>query len=296
MFDHAVKTFDQMDELGTPRTALSLNSLLTACNQSRLYDRVPGLFEELSIKYGIRPNRISYGVLVKSYCELGKPELAIERLKEMEEKGIEVTAITYSIILHSLYMKGKTDEAEEIWSEMVKKRAVDVGAYNVKLMQIQGGDPVNVKNLIQEMVIFGMKPDTISYNYLMTCYFRHEMIKEAKKVYEDLEGFGCKPNAATFRTLVFYLCKFELFEQGYSVFKESVAVNKIPDFSTSQHLVRGLVKKSNVRDAKGLIRTVKKKFPPNLLIAWEKLEEELGIVGAKSGKTASNDSQDESSD
>ncbi|KAM7524183.1 hypothetical protein LguiA_014085 [Lonicera macranthoides] len=289
MFDHALKTYEQMEQLGTKRSSISFNALLSACNQSKMFEKVADLFDEMPKKYGIIPDRVSYGILVKSYCELRLIESAIERLKEMEEKGVEITAITFSTILHSLYKSGRVDEAEMIWGEMVSKGcAIDVGAYNVKLMYAQGGDVETVKSLIEEMSNLGLKPDTISYNYLMSCYCRNGMMSEAKKVYEGLEGNGCKPNAATFRTLIYYLCRNEQFESGYSVFKESVRVNKIPDFNTLKHLVEGLVKKSNKKDAKGLIRTVKKNFPPNLLNAWKKLEEDLGLVSANSESTPSD--------
>ncbi|KAJ8545845.1 hypothetical protein K7X08_018428 [Anisodus acutangulus] len=284
MFDHALKIYDQMDDLGTPRSAISFNVLLSACVHSKLYDRVAQLFDEMPVKYDFLPDKVSYGILIRSYCEMGSPEMAMERLKEMEEKGVEITTVTFTTILHSFYKKGKSDEADCVWNEMVKRGCVpDVGAYNVKIMNIQGGDPEGVKALIEEMSDAGLKPDTISYNYLMTCYCRNELLDEAQKVYEDLERTGCNPNAATFRTLIFYLCKKGRFETGYKVFKESVRVNKIPDFNTLKYLVEGLVKRSKLKDAKGMSRTVKKKFPPNLVKAWTKLEEELGLTKVEAG-------------
>lgn len=279
MFDQALKTYLQMDDLGTPRSALSFNVLLSACVNSKLYDRVPQLFDEMPKKHGFLPDKVSYGVLIRSYCAMGTPESAMEKLKEMEEKGVEITAVTFTTILHSLYKGGRNDEAENIWNEMVKRGCdPDVGAYNVKIMNIQRGDPEGVKGLIEEMSNVGLKPDTISYNYLMSCYCRNGMMDEAEKVYEDLETKGCNPNASTFRTLIFYLCKNEQFETGYRVFTESVRASKIPDVNTLKYLVHGLVKSSKVKEAKEMIRTLKKKFPPNLVKVWTKLVDELGLA------------------
>ncbi|XVE82656.1 hypothetical protein DITRI_Ditri16bG0023600 [Diplodiscus trichospermus] len=285
MLDHAMKTFQQMDQFGTPRSAISFNSLLSACIQSRQVDKVPQLFDEIPKKYGgVSPDKVSYGILVKSYCEAGQPEKGIEVLREMEKKSLEVTAVTFTTILNSLYKKGKAEEADKLWSEMMKSgREFDVASYNVRISYLQGGEPQKVKELIDDMSSLGLKPDTITYNYLMTCYCKHGMLDEAKKVYEGLESNGCNPNAATFRTLVFYLCLNGLYEQGYKVFKESVRVHKIPDFNTLKHLVEGLVKNKKIKEAKGLIRTVKKKFPPNFLNAWKKLEDELGLVSGHAG-------------
>nr|XP_016490433.1 PREDICTED: pentatricopeptide repeat-containing protein At4g36680, mitochondrial-like [Nicotiana tabacum] len=290
MFDHALKTYHQMDDLGTPRSVVSFNVLLSACVNSKLYDRVPQLFDEMPKKHGFLPDKVSYGVLIRSFCEMGKAELAMERLKEMEKKGVEVTVVIYTTILHSLYKGGRSDEAERIWNEMAKRGCgPDVGAYNVKIMNIQGGDPEGVKGLIEEMSNAGLKPDTISYNYLMSCYCRNGMMDEAEKVYEDLETNGCNPNASTFRTLIFYLCRSERFEAGYRVFRESVTANKIPDVNTLKYLVHGLVNSSKVKDAKEMIRTMKKKFPPNVVKVWIKLEHELGLAKAEDSGIKSNE-------
>ncbi|PON67702.1 Tetratricopeptide-like helical domain containing protein [Parasponia andersonii] len=294
MFDHALRTFDQMDQLGTPRSVISFNSLLTACNQSKLFDKVPELFDEIPKKYGVTPDKVSFGILVKAYCAAGSPQRAIEIVGEMEKNGLEITAVTYTTIVDALYKKGQAEEAEKLWKTMVDNGCeVDVAAYNVRIMHSHGGEPENVKALIDEMSNAGLKPDTISYNYLMTCYCRSGKMDEAKKVYEGLEGNGCKPNAATFRTLIYYLCKNEDFEKGHKIFKKSVQVHKIPDFNTLKHLVEGLVKKKKIKEAKGMIRTFKKKFPPNVLNSWRKVEESLGLASASSDAHSASDEDEE---
>lgn len=279
MFEHAMRTYNQMEDLGTPRSAISFNALLSACNHSKLFDKVPQLFDEIPKRFKISPDKISYGILVKSHCEAGSPQKAIQIVREMEKNGVEITAVTFTTILDSLYRKGESEEAEKVWNMMISKGCeIDVGAYNVRLMHEHGGKPEQVQSLIEEMANSGLKPDTISYNYLMTCYCKNGMIDEARKVYEDMEGNGCNKNAATFRTLIYYLCRNGEFEKGYRVFKESVKMHKIPDFNTMKILVEGLVEKKKMKEAKGLIRTVRKKFPPNSLNAWRRVEESLGLA------------------
>ncbi|KAK4262193.1 hypothetical protein QN277_027778 [Acacia crassicarpa] len=287
MFDHALNTYNQMDDLGTPRSALSFNALLSACIDAKLFDKVPILFDEMPKKYGVAPDKISYGMLVKSFCEVSQPEKALELVKEADEKGMEITVVTYTTILDGLYRKGKSDEAEKLWNLMDKKGCTDAAAYNVRLMfEQKGRQPEEVKAMIDEMTNAGIKADTVTYNCLMTCYLKSGMVDEAKAVFQGLRKNGCKPNAATFRSLVYYLCRNGNYEQGYKVFKKSVEIHKIPDFNTLKILTEGLVKKGKKKEAKGLIRTVKKKFPPHMLKAWEKVEEDLNLtsVDAESEK------------
>ncbi|KAM6564556.1 hypothetical protein CsatB_024554 [Cannabis sativa] len=294
MFEQAMKTFEQMDELGTPRSVISFNSLLTACNHSKLFEKVPELFNDLPKKYGVLPDKVSYGILVRSYCEAGTPEKALEIVADMEKNDLEVTAVTYTTIMDALYKKGQADEADKLWNTMLENGCeVDVTAYNVRIMHSHGGEPETVKAMIEEMRNAGLKPDAISYNYLMTSYCKSGMLDEAKKVFDGLEGNGCNPNAATFRSLIYYLCRNGDFDKGYKIFKKSVQVHKIPDFNTLKHLVEGLVKKKKIKEAKGMIRTIKKKFPPNVLVSWGKVEESLGLVSASSEAHAATDDEDE---
>jgi pentatricopeptide repeat protein len=224
-------------------------------------------------------------MLVKAYCEDGKPDKAIEVLGGMEKKGVEVTAIVCTPVLNCLYSKGKKDEAERFLDGMVERGCeLDAVVYNVKISNAVSQGPERVKELIEEMESYGLKPDTISYNYLMTSYCTSGMMEEAKKVYEEFRVHGCKANAATFRTLVFNLCKSGEYEKGYEIFKDSVKVHRIPDFNTLKYLVKGLVEKKKIKEAKGLIRTMKKKFPLNLLNAWKKVEENLGLHSTEEDK------------
>ncbi|VVB10018.1 unnamed protein product [Arabis nemorensis] len=287
MFDHAMRTFEEMDQYETPRSAVSFNALLTACLHSKNFDKVPQLFDEIPQRYNnIVPDKISYGILIKSYCDSGSPEKAIEIMRQMEGKSIEVTTFAFTAILDSLYKSSKLDIAENLWNEIVKKGwEFDNAAYNVRIMSVQKESPERVEELIDEMISKGLKPDTISYNYLLTAYCEKGMLDEAKKVYEGLKVNGCAPNAATFRTLIFHLCDNGLYEQGYAVFKKSVKMNKIPDFNTLKHLAAGLVKNKKTDDAKGLIRSVKKKFPPSN--AWNKLGEELGLYSKTDASSSS---------
>ncbi|XP_068640069.1 small ribosomal subunit protein mL103 (rPPR7) [Aristolochia californica] len=278
MVDNAVKTFEQMDEMGAPRSVVSFNALLSACNRSRRFEKVPKLFNELSEKYRITPNEISYGILIKSLCDSSSPESACSVLEEMREKKVEVTPYTYTSLLDAFYEKGKVQEAEKIWEEMGKKGCSrDATAYNVKVKYASGGKPEAVLKLMDEMIEAGLKPDTISYNYLMTSYSKNHQMEEAVKVYQGLPLHGCSANAATFRVLLFFLCRHKDYDKGLEVFETSVKVDRIPDFGTLKLLVEGLAMNSRSEEAKNVIRVVKKKFPESFLKAWKKLEAKLGL-------------------
>ncbi|KAM7263606.1 hypothetical protein ACFE04_001289 [Oxalis oulophora] len=283
---HALNTYNQIDELGIPRTVNSFNAVLNALVQSKCSEKVPTLFNELSGKYDIVPDKVSYGILVRSYCELGLPEKGLEVLELMKAKNVEVTPVTYSTVMNILYKKGKDDEAERLWTEMLEKGCkLDVAAYNVRLINA-GKDIGRVKELIGEMGNFGLKPDIFSYNAVIHCYGKNVNFEEIKKVYQGLEANGCKPNVRTFGTIIYHLCKNAEYEDAYKMFKESVRVNKVPLFEILKPLAVGLAEKKKLSEAKEFFRTLEEKFHPNLMNEWKKVEIDLGLV-SEDGATLS---------
>lgn len=279
MLDHAIQTFEQLECCaGAPRSVLAFNAVLSACTTCRAYDKVPILFSKLAGKHAVVPNEVSYGILIKSHCESGSPDSALQALDEMKGRKLEANMVIYTTILDGLYKKGMVEDAERVWSEMIEiGDGPDVAAYNVRIMHAHGGKPGEVLRLINEMLFVGLKPDVTSYNYLMTCFCKHGVMEEAKKVYGGMQGDVCRANGSTFRVFLFYLCRSGDLDMALEVFKVSVKRNRMPNYQTVKPLVVGLVLRKKMREAKEVIELAKKKSQEYRLSAWKTLEVELGL-------------------
>ncbi|KAG0491656.1 hypothetical protein HPP92_005054 [Vanilla planifolia] len=280
MLNRAISTFEDIPGLcSAVPTTVSFNALLSAAIRAKKPHQVPKIFSEISEKHSITPDNSSYGVLVKALCLSGKVDKAFEILKEMDEKGLKVTAFIYTTLIDSLYKEGKPVKAEELWNEMLENGCKpDLVTHNVKVMyQALHGSPEKVLKSISEFEAAGLKPDVITYNYLMSCYSRNGRFGDVMEVYKGLKSKGCDPNAATFKLLLTHLRKIGDFDAGIAVFKDSVRHNKIPDFMIMRPFVVGLAKNSKVEEAKMVVSVVKQRFPGNLLGEWILVEKELGL-------------------
>ncbi|KAG0476007.1 hypothetical protein HPP92_012848 [Vanilla planifolia] len=255
------------------------NALVSACNHSKaLFRRVPDLLSELSRRHSLSPDKISYGILIKSLCLARDASKALPVLREMEEKKIEITKVSYTTILDSLYKEGKPEEAERIWRRCAQGCRPDVVAYNVKCMYwSKSGKSEDVLRLMEEMKDAGLDPDTITYNYLMSCYCKYGRFEDAKRVYRELGEKGCEPNSATFKNLLYALCKNDDFDGGLEVFNDSVKHRKLPDLSSVKMLVELLMKASKVKVATRVVIGLSKKFPELFTGSWKDLEKIVGL-------------------
>ncbi|KAH7669250.1 TPR-like protein [Dioscorea alata] len=261
------------------RTIPTVNSILSALNRSKSPSLVPPLFSSLFPALSLTPDHVSYGILIKSHCLLRRASShALPLLHELRSKNLHITPVILTTILDSLYKESKPDQAEKIWQEMKSNAALDLPAYNVRIMHYAfTGRPKDILNLIEEMEAAGFKPDIITFNYLMTCYCNNGRLEDAKKVYRELGARGCEPNAVTFNNFVHLLCKNGDFAAAAEVSMDGMKRNKVPDFGTTKMLVEGLLRGSKVRAAKRVVSKVRNKFPAKFEGGWKELGREVGL-------------------
>lgn len=70
MVDEAQRTFDELEDLGCPRSVKSFNALLTVFVECGEFDRVLKAVEELPESISL--NGISYNILIKANCAKGE--------------------------------------------------------------------------------------------------------------------------------------------------------------------------------------------------------------------------------
>jgi pentatricopeptide repeat protein len=195
-----------------------------------------------------------------------------------------LTGQIYRLLLVSLRSCQKTEEANQLWIDMVANGVgPDHTAYNVKVWYHAVRDEIErVGELISEMEASGDKrarPDTITYNYLIGCLSKNDRVKDVKDVYKMMmsKKKRCSPNATTFKHVFCCLLRSGDFEAGIEVFRDSLRSNNLPYFWVLKNLVEGLVKEGKVEAAKEVIKEARNKCSVSLSSRWKNVENKLGL-------------------
>lgn len=208
-------------------------------------------------------------MLIKSLCKSKKAAYCLKLLEKMEEKGVNVTTVAYTTILDSLYKEKKMVDAEKLWKAMKKKGVkLDVPAYNVRIMGRMTGEVSRVKEVVKEIEQAGLKPDTITYNYLMSCYCNNGKFVDARKVYEQIK----EPNRKTFKLYIVALCKKEDLVGAVKVFNNALEKEKVPDLGVVKIFIDKLMKAKKEGVAKWAVAELKKQFGEDFTGGWLELE------------------------
>ena len=264
MFEHAHKLFDEMPRLNCERTVMSFNALLSACVNSKKFDKISGFFQELPASLGIVPNVVSHNIIVHAFCEMGSLDSALSVLDEMEKVGLEPDSITFNTLLFAFYQKGSYADGEKIWDLMKKKNvAPNVRSYNAKLGGLVSESRMSeAVELFDEMKTSGIKPDVFTLHFLMKGFCNAGNLEESKRWFGEIAKNELPPIRATYMIIIPFLVENGDFEMAADLCKVAFRRRWLIEPALLQQLVEGLVKESKIEEATELeeLAKLKRKF------------------------------------
>lgn len=273
MINDAVRTFEELPQLGIPRSFKALNALLFACLLSKEYKEVRRIFLEFPKKYGIECNLDSYNTVIKSFCESGSSSSAYSIIAEMERKRVTPNATSYGLMIAGFYKEEKFDDVGTVMN-MMKKGGVEAGLsiYNIRIQSLcKLGRSGEAKALFIGMLNRGMKVNTVTYMHLIHGFCKEGNLDEAKKLFRGMKNSGLKPESDCYFTLIYFMCEGGEFEYALEVYKECMEKNWVPNFGTMKSLVNGLISIGKVDEAREIVGQMKNKFSKNVDL-WNEVE------------------------
>ncbi|OIV99596.1 hypothetical protein TanjilG_17406 [Lupinus angustifolius] len=109
---------------------------------------------------GLLANTVTYNILIRGFCKLGRFHEATEVLSEMTENGIFPDCITYSTLIYMYCRSGNVGAAVKLWDTMLNK---------------------------------GLEPDLVAYNLLIYGCCVNGELNKAFQLRDDMLRRGVKP-------------------------------------------------------------------------------------------------------
>ncbi|URE47940.1 PPR repeat [Musa troglodytarum] len=256
MVTHAVTTFRQLPALGTPRSVMSFNALLTAFADSGDVEGLVAAFRDIpAADPTIIPNLISYNVLIRALCEKGDLDAALGTVDLMERNGISPDLIACNTLLHWSYERKESSEAEKIWALMRKKNIEpNTKSFNTKLRWlVSEGRTAEAAKLVDQLNHVGLQPDAFSFNALIKGYCQEGNLEEAKRLFSDFSKNQCAPNKGTFEIIIPYLCEAGELDLALKCCYDSMSTRCFVEAAVFQRVVNGLAKSSRMDEATKLV-------------------------------------------
>ncbi|KAL3625784.1 hypothetical protein CASFOL_030313 [Castilleja foliolosa] len=200
---------------------------------------------------GLEPDVTSYSILLHVYSRAHKPQLCMDKLEMMKEKGIWPSIATYTSVIKCLCSCGRMDDAESLLNEMVGYGVSPSSAtYNCFFKEYRGRKDVDgamrlYRRMKEESLL--LKPDMHTYNILLGMFMGLGKMSLVWEVWGDVKASGIGPDLDAYTVLVHGLCERRKWREACEFFMEMVEKGILPQKITFETLYRGLIQADMLR-------------------------------------------------
>ncbi len=135
-------------------------------------------------KEGLKPNTITYNLLISYYRNLGRMEDSMAVFERMIASGVQPNAAIYTTLIAGFSAKGNFTIAERLFKECQSKLEPDLHLFNAMIsVYLAAGKPEDARLLSNSMIEAGLKPNHITYKVFLAELLENKQIEEAEKLF-----------------------------------------------------------------------------------------------------------------
>lgn len=226
----------------------ALNLLISTLCQHKCPDLALHIFQEMN--YHIcPPDRDTYRILMKGLCENKRLNEAIHLLYSMfwriSQKGSGEDVVVYRTLLETLCENSHVDQAIEILDKILRKGLGTSKKRNrLKIVNsYEGVDIQQIKASINEALVKGLVPSSISYCAMAIDLYSENKIDEANMVVYEMNLKQFKPPISIYEAKLSALFRVGRVNEAINVVEEEmVKDNCVPTVKVYNILISGLCK------------------------------------------------------
>ncbi|KAJ4705430.1 Pentatricopeptide repeat [Melia azedarach] len=268
--------------------------LLSQYGKAKLIGKALTVFDKMR-QCGFEPDAAAYKVMVRSLCNAGKGDIAIEFYKEMAQKEMLLDLSLYKMLLNCAARFGEVDVVHSIADDMIRIAQIperDVYACVLKSfcisMRIREALELirNLKSkeitidydcfetLVKGLCMAGRISDALEivdimkrkglvdgkiYGIIVNGYLRKNDISKALVLFQRMKESGFLPTASTYTELMQHLFKLNEYQKGCELYNEMIERGIQPDSVAITAVVAGHFRHNHVSEAWKVFKSMEDK-------------------------------------
>ncbi|XP_059437637.1 pentatricopeptide repeat-containing protein At1g30610, chloroplastic [Corylus avellana] len=219
------------------------NAVLNACVQRKQWEGAFWVLQQLK-QQGQHPSSTTYGLVMEVMFACGKYNLVHDFFRKLKKSSIP-NALTYKVLVNTLWQEGKTDEAVSAVQDMERRGIVGSAAlyYDLARCLCSAGRCQEALEQIEKICKVANKPLVVTYTGLIQACFDSGNIQDGAYVFNKMQNF-CSPNLVTYNVMLKAYLAHGMFDEASELFhkmsedgnhisrKSDYRVRVIPDIYT----------------------------------------------------------------
>lgn len=250
-YEKARKVFALMAERGVPQSTVTYNSLMSFETN---YKEVSKIYDQMQ-RSGLRPDVVSYALLIKAYGRARREEEALAVFEEMLDAGVRPSHKAYNILLDAFAISGMVEQARVVFKSMRRDRCTpDLCSYTTMLSAyVNASDMEGAENFFKRLRQDGLKPNIVTYGALIKGHAKVNNLEKMMEIYEEMQLNGIKANQTILTTIMDAYGKNKDFGSAVIWYKE-MEHHGVPPDQKAQNILLSLAKtQDELKEASQLV-------------------------------------------
>lgn len=243
------KSFERMEKRGCNPEMAALNTFLHVLCISHETGQAEALLR--LVKSKLKPNKMSFGILINGWCKAGKIYRALNVLKWMGAVHC-LDVVAYNTVLDALCRANEFGLAIRLLKKMAKNGCVpDVVTYNILIHR-----SCKAKNLEMALKVYrlmkeqgSVAPNEATYSPLIISLCNVGILWYAHELLDKMRESGFSAGIAVYNSFVKYFCKNRQMERALVFLGEMKESGCEPNRETYHLLIRRLLLENKLEKA-----------------------------------------------
>jgi pentatricopeptide repeat protein len=207
---------EQMCESGVKMNCVLLTTLMKGFIRSKHLDKAMALFDTMrSDGSQVKPDMITYSMLIKAQCDAQDMGKALQILEEMLQNSCEVDDVVFTHLIEGCCHVSNVQLAEKLFRDMLLAK-IQPSVYTLTaLVKVYGKCGQSEKawehvRMMEER--FNLRPTVVIYTCLISGLNRQRKYSDAYQAFQMMRR-SCSPDAQCVSTMVIGLAEAHMFSE-----------------------------------------------------------------------------------
>jgi len=203
--ERASVALDRMCESGVTMNCVLLTTLMKGFIRSKHLDKAMALFDTMrSTESQVKPDMITYSMLIKAQCDIGDMGQALQILEDMLQNSCDVDDVVFTHLIEGCCHVANLQLAEKLFRDM-RSANIAPSVYTLTAMvKVYGkcGQTDQSWELVRSMKEkWGLEPTCIMYTCLISSMLRQKKTADAYETFRYMCD-RCAPDAQCVQTVM----------------------------------------------------------------------------------------------
>ncbi|ESQ31268.1 hypothetical protein EUTSA_v10003830mg [Eutrema salsugineum] len=245
----AAKLFEEMRLRFPPNLRYFTSLLYGWCREGKMMEAEHVLVEMKEARF--EPDVVVYTNLLSGYAHAGKMAEAYDLLKDMRRRGFEPNANCYTVLIQALCKVDRMEEAMRVFVEMERYECeADIVTYNALVSGFcKWGKIDKCYSVLDDMIKKCLMPSQLTYMHIMAAHEKKEKFEECLELMEKMKEIGYHLDLGVYNVVIRLACKLGEVKEAVRLWNEMEASGLSPGVDTFVIMIDGLTNQGCLLEA-----------------------------------------------